>query len=125
MRLPFSSFVLIALLMAGSALGQPDGRKIYVTHCASCHGDKGQGNEEEYDEPLWGRKSVESLTRYIHRSMPEEKEDTVIDEDAHAVARYIHEAFYSPAAQLRNRPPRIELLRLTNEQYRQLSLIHI
>ena len=119
MRLPFSSFVLIALLMAGSALGQPDGRKIYVTHCASCHGDKGQGNEEEYDEPLWGRKSVESLTRYIHRSMPEEKEDTVIDEDAHAVARYIHEEFYSPAAQLRNRPPRIELLRLTNEQYRQ------
>ncbi len=119
MRLLRLRFVLIALLMTGSALGQPDGRKIYVTHCASCHGDKGQGADGEYEEPLWGRKSVESLARYIHRSMPEEKEDTVVDEDAHAVARYIHEEFYSPAAQLRNRPPRVELLRLTNEQFRQ------
>ena len=119
MRLLHLRFILIALLMTGSALGQPDGRKIYVTHCASCHGDNGQGADGEYEEPLWGRKSVESLARYIHRSMPEEKEDTVVDEDAHAVARYIHEEFYSPAAQLRNRPPRVELLRLTNEQFRQ------
>ena len=119
MRLLHLRFILIALLMTGSALGQPDGRKIYVTHCASCHGDKGQGADGEYEAPLWGRKSVESLARYIHRSMPEEKEDTVVDEDAHAVARYIHEEFYSPAAQLRNRPPRVELLRLTNEQFRQ------
>ena len=119
MRFLHLRFVLIALLMTGGALGQPDGRKIYVTHCASCHGDRGQGADGEYEEPLWGRKSVESLARYIHRSMPEEKEDTVVDEDAHAVARYIHEEFYSPAAQLRNRPPRVELLRLTNEQFRQ------
>lgn len=119
MQLPLLGFFLIALLIMGSALGQPDGRKIYLNHCASCHGDKGQGTEDAYDEPLWGRKSVESLSRYIHRSMPEEKEDEVIDDDADAVAQYIFEEFYGPAAQLRNRPPRIELLRLTNEQYRQ------
>ena len=86
-------FVLIALLITGGALGQPDGRKIYLTHCASCHGDKGQGAKDEYEEPLWGRKSVESLARYIDRAMPEEKEETVVDEDAHAVARYIYDEF--------------------------------
>ena len=90
-----------------------------MEHCASCHGDTGQGVDEEYDEPLYGNKSVESLARYIHRSMPEDKEDTVIDDDAGAVAQYIYDAFYGPAAQARLRPPRVELLRLTNNQYRQ------
>ena len=51
--------------------------------------------------------------------MPEDKEDTVVNEDARAVAQYIYDAFYSPAAQARNRPPRIELLRLPHNQYRQ------
>ena len=45
MQLPLLGFFLIALLIMGSALGQPDGRKIYLNHCASCHGDKGQGTE--------------------------------------------------------------------------------
>ena len=115
-----SSILLIAALLTPyTSPGQPDGRKIYAAHCASCHGDRGQGVEEEYEDPLWGRKSVDALARYIHKSMPEDKEDTVVDGDARAVARYIHDAFYSPAAQARNRPPRVELLRLTNNQYRQ------
>ncbi|MCP4068925.1 MAG: DUF3500 domain-containing protein, partial [Phycisphaeraceae bacterium] len=49
---------------------------------------------------------------------PEEDEDAVVDGDAEAVARYLYDAFYSPAAQARNNPPRIELTRLTNTQYR-------
>ena len=103
---------------AGAATGL-GGEAIYAKHCASCHGDEGQGVDEEYDEPLWGDKSAESLARYIHKSMPEDKEDTVVDEDAAAVAKYVYEAFYSPSAQARSRPPRVELLRLTNNQYRQ------
>jgi hypothetical protein len=38
--------------------------------------------------------------------------------DAQLVAAYIHGAFYSPLAQARNRPARIELSRLTVRQYR-------
>ncbi|MEE3179248.1 MAG: c-type cytochrome, partial [Verrucomicrobiota bacterium] len=114
-----SILLMAAFLTPCTSLGQPDGRKIYASHCASCHGDKGQGVEEEHEKPLWGKKSVDALARYIHKSMPEDKEDTVVNEDARAVARYIYDAFYSPAAQARNRPPRIELLRMTNNQYRQ------
>ena len=119
MRASFFLLLLVTCLLPWDAIGQPDGRKIYAVHCASCHGAKGEGVADEYEKPLWGNKSVDSLTRYIHKSMPEEKEDAVVDEDARAVARYIHDAFYGPAAQARNRPQRIELLRLTNNQYRQ------
>src|ERR1051326_2645590 len=38
--------------------------------------------------------------------------------DAQKVAAYIFNAFYSPLAQARNRPPRVELSRLTVRQYR-------
>lgn len=100
---------------AGETVG---GEAIYSQHCASCHGVDGEGEEEEFDEPLWGDKSIQSLARYIHKSMPEDEEDSVVDEEAAAVAAYIHEAFYSTAAQIRNNPPRVELLRLTNIQYR-------
>lgn len=113
------SLIILALLPLSSASSDPKGKQIYAQHCASCHGDKGQGVDDEYDEPLWGSKSVESLTRYIHKSMPEEKEDTVVDDDARAVAQYIYDAFYGPAAHARHRPPRVELLRRTNNQYRQ------
>ena len=102
-----------------SRIAARDGGTIYEEECASCHGDRGQGVDEEYDEPLWGDKSVESLARYIHKSMPEENEEAVEDEEAAVVAGYIHDAFYSPAAQARNTPPRVELTRLTNIQYRQ------
>jgi cytochrome c553 len=119
---PLILAVLTLLASCGekpSAESAKSGVEIYANHCTSCHGDKGRGVDEEYDEPLWGSKSVESLARYIHKSMPEDKEDTVEDEDAAAVAHYIFDAFYSPAAQARIRPPRVELLRLTNNQYRQ------
>ncbi|MDC0304795.1 c-type cytochrome, partial [Akkermansiaceae bacterium] len=82
------------------------GAQIYEKHCLSCHGDKGQGVADEYDESLVGTKSITSLAKYIHRAMPEEDEDDVIDEDAHLVAEYIHGAFYSPEAQAKIKPVR-------------------
>ena len=118
-----------AMVATGTRLAEADsenvdsnvfsaGERVYFNHCANCHGDEGQGVDEEYDEPLWGSKSITSLTRYIHKSMPEDDEKAVVDEDAAAVATYIYDAFYSPAAQARNRESRVDLLRLTNEQYR-------
>lgn len=94
------------------------GAEIYVEHCASCHGDHGEGVAREYDEALVGKKSLKSLTKYIHRSMPEDDEDSVIDEDARLVAEYIHGAFYSPAAQAKLKPVRRDLLRRTQHQHR-------
>ena len=124
---PTSLPLLLAVLLApltsyGEKPGTSNvkrGQQIYSEHCASCHGDQGQGVDDEYDESLWGSKSVESLARYIHKSMPEDKEDTVVDDEAMAVAQYIYDAFYGPVAHARHSPPRVELLRLTNNQYRQ------
>lgn len=85
--------------------------------CADCHGGKGEGVADKYDEPLVGNRTVASLTRYIARSMPEGKEGTCVGDDAANVAAYIFDAFYSAAAQARLNPIRENLARLTVAQY--------
>ncbi|HYR59131.1 MAG TPA: DUF1592 domain-containing protein [Chthoniobacteraceae bacterium] len=94
------------------------GAAIYRKMCAECHGDKGQGVPDKYDEPLHGNRSVESLAKRIARTMPDDDVGACVGEDAANVAAYIYEAFYSPRAQARLRPPEFDLARLTNAQYR-------
>jgi cytochrome c len=105
--------------LASSAIAAPDGAAIYREQCASCHGSNGEGVADEYDEALYGKKSVAALAKYIHREMPEEDPEKCEDADALAVAEWMHGAFYSPEARAKLNPPRIQLARLTNEQYRQ------
>lgn len=95
------------------------GAKIYTTQCIECHGNLGEGVEAAYPEPLIGDSSIGELAKQIADTMPEEDPDACVGEDAQAVAEYIHYAFYSEAARLRNRPPRIALARLTANQLRQ------
>lgn len=95
------------------------GAKIYSNQCIQCHGNMGQGVETAYPEPLTGDSSIGELSELIADTMPEEDPETCVGEDAQAVAKYIHYAFYSEAARLRNRPPRITLARLTANQLRQ------
>jgi cytochrome c5 len=95
------------------------GARLYREQCMSCHGAKGEGVADKHDEPLYGERSVESLARLIAKTMPEDKPGTCVGEDADSVAAYIFEAFYSPQARARNNPPRVELARLTNRQYRE------
>ncbi len=94
------------------------GSAIYQKLCVECHGDKGQGVPDKYDEPLHGNRSLESLTKRIVRTMPEEHPEQCVGEDAARVAAYIFEAFYSPKAQARLKPPEFDLARLTIPQYR-------
>ncbi len=94
------------------------GERVYMKHCVSCHGKAGVGVKGEYSKPLVGDKSVAQLAKYIDKWMPEEEPKQVTGDDALHVARYMHEAFYSPIAQARNRPPQIEPVRLTARQYR-------
>ena len=86
-----SGFILLFTLALQA--GAKDGAAIYKEHCASCHGDKGQGVADEYDEALVGKKSIASLTKYIHKSMPEDDEDAVINDDARAVSEDMFHAF--------------------------------
>ncbi|NND98536.1 MAG: DUF1592 domain-containing protein [Pirellulaceae bacterium] len=95
------------------------GEQIYRQACLKCHGEMGVGNEEFYPDPLVGDASIGELSKLIAETMPEEDPETCVAADAEAVALYIHHAFYSDAAQVRNRPPSIRLARLTAEQLRQ------
>ncbi|MFK8114784.1 MAG: DUF1588 domain-containing protein [Rubripirellula sp.] len=95
------------------------GQQIYRASCTRCHGEQGKGVEEFYADPLVGDLTIGELKQVIADTMPEEDPDTCVAEDAGAVAAYVHHAFYSEAAQVRNRPPRTTLSRLTGEQLRQ------
>ena len=109
----------VLLLTKSTGLSKPElsGEQIYLRLCAKCHGDQGEGVANEHDEPLVGDWSIEKLTRVITRTMPDDDPKKCIGDEAERVARYIFDAFYSPDAQSRNKPPRIELARLTNRQY--------
>ena len=118
-HLRFAWLVLLLPAICHAAAPEPHpGAAIYKKHCAECHGDRGQGVEDEYDEPLTGEKAVEALAKYIDRTMPEDDPDLCSAEESKLIAEYIHGAFYSPEAQARLNPPQKELSRLTTEQFR-------
>lgn len=94
------------------------GARIYRQRCAPCHGKSGEGVKRKYSRVLVGDDSVPKLAKYIEKWMPDESAEECVGEDAKQVARYIYDAFYSPVAQARIRPPRVELSRLTVGQYR-------
>jgi cytochrome c553 len=96
---------------------EPAGEQIYRKQCLSCHGENGEGSKK-YKKPLVGDKSVEQLTKLIAKTMPEDNPETLSATEAKNVAAYIHDAFYSVDARERNKPPRVELARLTVKQYR-------
>jgi cytochrome c553 len=93
------------------------GRDIFRHLCGKCHGKQGEGVKGKYDDALHGDWSLEKLTRYIDKNMPDDAPEKCVGADAEAVARYIYDAFYSREARARNHPARVELVRLTNRQY--------
>ncbi len=66
----------------------------------------------------WAISQWAQLVRFIAKKMPKDSKRKCEGEEAQKVATYIHEAFYSKAAQERIKTPRIELARLTVRQYR-------
>ncbi|HZU36212.1 MAG TPA: PA14 domain-containing protein, partial [Gemmataceae bacterium] len=105
-------------LLIPQAQAAPTGAQIYQQRCAACHGPNGQGVAKKYAHPLVGNRSVAQLAHVIGRSMPKNDPGSLAKADVQSVARYIYDAFYSPAARDRLRPAHIELARLTVRQYR-------
>ena len=95
------------------------GKAIFEKQCVECHGTRGEGVPDSYEQALVGDASLSELTELIADTMPEEDPDACVGEDAEAVAKYIFDSFYSPKAQLRLNPPRKRLARLTANQLRQ------
>jgi mono/diheme cytochrome c family protein len=111
------SVVLLASVAGAATPRAPDGRRIYQKQCASCHGAKGEGVKDKYADALTGDWSVSKLTRYVQANMPEDKPETLSLAEAEAASRYLHDSFYSRAAQARINPARVELAYLTTQQY--------
>ena len=125
--LGFNGLVIVAVFLIAGNTAQSQvikdlkadsktGEQIYKQQCLSCHGAAGEGSKK-FKKSLTGDLSVGQLTKLIDETMPEDDPDKCVGEDARRVAEYIHESFYSITAQARNKPPRVELVRLTNRQY--------
>ena len=95
----------------------PDGNVVYQKKCAQCHGRAGEGTKE-HPNPLIGNRSLPQLSKYIAKRMPEDKPGTCVGDEAENVAKFMFDAFYSPAAQAKIKTPRVELARLTVNEYR-------
>ncbi len=96
---------------------EKSGEVIYRQMCAKCHGAKGEGGKS-YPVPLIGDKSVAQLAQVIDLTMPDGAPELLDAVGSKRVAEYMHDAFYSPNAQAKLNPPRVELSRLTVKQYR-------
>ncbi len=122
-RLAMTAASLAGVAVPGyseTALPGPDhpGAKIYQKLCVECHAKNGEGVEGKADDPLYGNRDIESLAGRIERTMPEDEEHLCVGEEAKAVAEYIYHAFYSEEARARNTPARIDVVRLTEPQFR-------
>jgi cytochrome c len=121
------SSIFITIFTAGLAIvsaraddaDRAAGAEIFRKLCADCHGDKGQGVPNKFDEPLYGERSVHSLAKLIDKTMPEDEPEKVDAEDSRKVALYIYDAFYSPMARAKLNPPKRDFMRLTNRQFRE------
>lgn len=96
---------------------QRSGAQIWTQTCATCHGAKGEGGKG-YRSPLIGDQSVAELAKFIGAEMPPAAPKKLPAGEAKSVAAYVYQTFYSPIAQARNAPPRVELSRLTVNQTR-------
>ncbi len=119
MKLAPRSLLLTAAwlsVVSTSAAADRTGEQIFRELCASCHGMSGEGTKDQ-PKVLAGDLSLEQLAAVIDKTMPEGEPEKCDIEEAKKVAAYIHDAFYSPIAQARIKPARVELSRLTVRQY--------
>ena len=94
-RIPLLLLLMITLLSGEDELQR--GHEIYRNLCAECHGPKGEGVADEYDEPLFGDRTIPDLAKLIHKTMPDYEPELCADDEALAVATnsHIHEMMRS------------------------------
>jgi mono/diheme cytochrome c family protein len=116
---PRSVALLLTVAVAPAALAADvrTGEAIYSKQCVSCHGANGEGSKT-YAHPLAGEKQLPQLTKLVQRTMPDDDPGSLSADEAAKVTAYVFDTFYSKDAQARNKPPRVELSRLSVRQYR-------
>jgi hypothetical protein len=94
------------------------GKSLYANQCAECHGERGQGVEDEYSKPLVGDWPLEKIIRYVDKTMPDYDPKLIQGKDAELVSKFIFESFYQKP-ELYQKDSKVQLSRLTNRQFRQ------
>jgi hypothetical protein len=112
------TLLLVGAYPRSTCAAEELGKRVYLQKCAACHGQAGEGVKGKFSKQLIGDKSVQQLAAVIAETMPEDDPGTCKGDDSEAIAKYIHETFYSPTAQARNKPARIDVARLTVPQYK-------
>lgn len=75
-------YLILVLLTSAATLRAHPGAKIYADQCARCHGPTGEGVADKHDEPLYGDRSIESLSKLITRTMPEDTKQKLSPDDS-------------------------------------------
>ena len=117
----YSALLLLSLLVFLRAWCSPEfetGKKLYIQHCAECHGENGEGVEDEFSKPLVGDWPLGKLTDYVIKTMPDYDPELVTGKEAEAVSKFVFESFYKKP-ELFRKESRIQLARLTNRQFKQ------
>ena len=117
----YSALLLLSLSIFLRAWCNPEiesGKKLYTQHCAECHGEKGEGVEDEFSKPLVGDWPLEKLTDYVTKTMPDYDPEVVTGKEAQAVSKFVFDSFYKKP-ELFRKESRIQLARLTNRQFKQ------
>ena len=93
----YSVLLLLSLLVFLRAWCNSEfetGKKLYTQHCAECHGESGEGVEDEFSKPLVGDWPLGKLTDYVTKTMPDYDPELVTGKQAEAVSRFVFESFY-------------------------------
>jgi hypothetical protein len=107
----------VAVTMPAAQGAKPnEGPALFQQKCAPCHGPNGQGGAG-YSKPLAGKLTKVAMAAFIHKSMPPGGPVTTPTQAA-KIASFAYDSFYSPIAQARIAPPRVELARLTVTQFK-------
>ena len=109
--------VLFCCLATQATRAAEGGAELFKAQCAYCHGARGEGSKR-HKPALAGVRSIAQLAKVVRDTMPETDPGSLTEAEASALAEWMHREFYSPEAQDRRRPPRVELARLTVDQYR-------
>lgn len=112
-----SMCITLPSVVASDEAAVERGRIVYQEKCISCHGENGTGTPMS-PSPIFGDRPTSDLADVISRTMPEGSPEDCVGDDARAVAEWMQKSFYSPEAQARLNPPRVQLSRLTVAQYR-------
>ena len=93
--------LLVALVPATYAFGgdAPSGEAIYARSASLVPRREAARARRSIRKSLAGERIGTQLAKLIAKTMPEDDPGACVGEDAAKVAAYIHEAFYSPAAQ--------------------------